>query len=216
MLKKDIKPIFERFIEKSLSEDEVAHLRYQPASLKNLSQLDVAAQQVEALSNYLSDLQMALAINDFDVIQDEADLFIKEQFPNARIEVETELHRLLTREYVKALAYCIHVSIRRAKGIYLDETPCNWMPDHTAELQKIVTDIHVPSGMRRKQGEHGANWDIITEQLQARCEEGDFAGMKRTEVCEHIARWYNSNHVEQVQPDTIRKRLKLLFDHLGF
>lgn len=215
MLKKDIKPIFDRFISRTLLEDEVAHFRYEPQSSASLSALDAAHLQVEGLSNYLSDLQMMLATNDFPEIQDEASSFIKEQFPKAQVKDGDELQKLLTREYVKALAYCIHVSIQRARGIYFNEEICVWLPDHTAELQKIITDIRIPSGMRRKQGEHGANWEIIKTELKRRSEEGDFVDMKRTEVSERMAGWYNTNHSEKVQSDTIRKTLKLLFDDLG-
>ena len=216
MLKENIKPIFDRFISRTLSEDEVAHLRYEPDSSASLSPLDAAQRQVEGLSNYLSDLQMMLVTNDFADIQDEANSFMKEQFPNARVTEVDELQNLLTREYLKALAYCVHTSIQRAKGNYINEEICAWLPDHTAELKKIVTDIHIPSGMRRKPGEHGANWDIIREELTERSENGDFIGVKRTEVSERMAAWYNTNHSEKVQPDTIRKTLKSLFDDLGF
>ena len=79
---------------------------------------DAASLEVKGLDLRLSDYTEALGMNDFEDFEEDAAYFIDEHFPNHKLKPEDVRYRVLVREYVKATAYCIQVSLKRLKGDY--------------------------------------------------------------------------------------------------
>ena len=139
MLKRDIQKVFKKYIEDLLRKDEIYHLRHKP-----LQDPDAASLEVSGLDLRLSDYTEALGMYDFEVFEEDAAYFIDEHFQNHSLKPEDVRYRVLVREYVKATAYCIQVSLKRLKGYYFDE-PTPYLSHFTTFLlsfQRETTTTH--------------------------------------------------------------------------
>lgn len=209
MQKDNIKLVFERYIQQSLQHDEIHHLRNEHDNPHN------AANAVTGLDMRLSEYTDALSMNDFQLFAEDAVFFINEHFPNHRLKSDDKIYRVLVREYLKATAYCIQISINRLRGDYFNETSCSWMPDHLGSLQEVETDRTTASAFSIPPGRPSRNWDAIKAELNTRHKAGQLMGMSRTAISSDLADWYDQNHESPVRGGTIRKKLKETFDDLG-
>ena len=209
MLKDKIEPIFKRYIEQTLQRDEVFHLRNTPEDALEVRNA------VEGLELRLSDYTEALVTNDFSAFSDDIAFFIGEHFSTYRLESTDEVYHVLAREYLKATAYCIKISIHRSRGDYFNEPICAWMPDHLASLEEIQTERDSSSIFASSSGRPSRNWDAINDELNKRHQAGELADKSRTSISSELADWYNHNHDTPVKMDTVRKNLQKMFDRLG-
>ena len=209
MLKKDIQKRFKKYIEDLLRKDEIYHLRHKPVNPY------AANLEVRGLELRLSDYTEALGMNDFEDFEEDAAYFIDEHFPNHRLKPEDERYRVLVREYMKAAAYYIQVSLKRLQGDYFDEPTCDWMPEHLGSIEGIETEPGNSSAFVTKPGRPGRNWAVILGELNQRQEAGELKDKSRALISRELADWYNEHRQVYVAPDTIRKRLKSEFDSLG-
>ena len=210
MNKKDIQKVFKKYIEHSNREDEVYHLR---SNLSNVAEVENA---VEELELHLSDYTEALGLNQFEEFEEDAAFFIDEHFPNHRLSPTTDRYRILVREYLKATAQCIQISIKRLRGDYFDEKSCDWMPTHLGEIDGIKTDANIASPYQKPLGRPKALWDAIKDKLKKIHAAGETEGQSRSAVSMRLAEWYGKHSDRSIAPDTIRKELKSEFDNLGF
>ena len=209
MLKKDIKKTIEKHITKTLQKDEVWHSTYEPDNPHS------ASDNVTGLDLCLSDVQWAIGTNDFQGFEEQIQSFIKTELAQHSLPNTSPVYRYLAREYLKAEAHCIRVSINRARGDYSDETQFEWMPTHLGELDKISRSLDGPP-LIKKQGRPSEYWGYIRDELNKSHESSSIEGKSRAQICRILADHYNKKFPTAIQPDSIRKTLKTNFDKLGY
>ena len=209
MNKEQIKKVFEDYIAKSLQADEVWHLRYKPENPQ------AAETNIEGLELHLSDYTEALAMNDLSGFEEEGASFIKTHFSALHnVSPTDEVYRILLREYVKAQGYCIQVCLKRMKGDYFDEKTCDWMPKHLSEIKDIKTEASDSDTIVPLPGRPSKNWPVILEELYRRHELGELKDKSRATISRDLAAWCNEHNFMEIEPETIRRKLKEKFDEL--
>jgi len=208
--KKNIKKAIDAFIRRCIQEDEV-WLASRDTDDRRALQDDITG-----LDLYLSDVTEALATNDFEPFEDDAERFIKSEFPRLGLDKSDPAYKYFIREYLKAYAYIIRTGVNHRRGHYELDEITDWMPDHLTELNKY--DVSKPLGplaLARDPGRPGIDYDYIRTELKRLHTSGETTGLSRTKICELLADQYNKKPSRSIKSDSIRKELKPDFDKLG-
>jgi hypothetical protein len=201
---REILTAVQSFLDSVLQDDERERaFRTEPATDEE------RADNLRGLDIVLSEVKEGLAISDYEWGQDIVNGVIKKF--QLDIEENSDTHRLLSREILKAIARAIPIQMDRWNGQYDgDPIVANVKPSTNPAVETLQAKV-------RGAGRPSGNWDAIKDELIRMENDGELPVIKhgwKITVCRTLANWHNGKfpNTESVEGKSITTKPLIKFE----